>query len=319
MLIALDGDHRWHLLLAYDSERESAADFTHERCAELIAEAVVGDPDCDVEVQGVLPWHMQVFTAERFREGRMFLAGDAAHAMPPTGGLGLNSGIGDAHNLAWKLAAAIRGGAPDAVLDTYETERKPVALANAAYSMHNAENMAATGLVGILSHDADALATIEEPEGEELRRKLAAAIPLQKEHFWIDGITFGYSYERGALVDDGTEPVVSTVMEYRPSGRPGARAPHCLLRDGDREVSPVDLSDNCLLLLAGPEGDPWREAAAALGGVGSFPFRAFVVGEAGAPATDLVDHDGGPLRSGTAGRRADPARRARRLAQEVRR
>ena len=93
------------------------------------------------EVLAVAPWHMSAQIAERYRDGRIFLVGDAAHRFPPTGGLGLNTGVADVHNLVWKLAAARDGRLPADALDTYEAERRPVAQFNCDQSLHNAMKM----------------------------------------------------------------------------------------------------------------------------------------------------------------------------------
>jgi hypothetical protein len=211
--------------------------------------------------------------------------------MPPTGGLGLNSGVGDAHNLAWKLAAVIRGDAENELLDTYEAERRPVAIANAQYSMDNATKMAETGLAGILSHDPRALETVELPAGERVRSELSAAIPLQKEQFYFDGATFGYCYDSDAVLPDDSAPIVSSTADYRQTTRPGARAPHCWLRQDGGFISTIDLSDGCFLILTGPDGAKWREAAASIPEM-SFPLRVQIVAGPEDPSADLIDETG---------------------------
>lgn len=295
VLICLDGRGRWHFLFPYDAEVEGPEDYPAERCAAMIAEAVVGDPDCPVDVRSVLPWRMSSALAERFRVGRVFLAGDAAHSMPPTGGLGLNTGVADVHNLAWKLAAVLRGDASSALLDSYEAERRPVAAFNSAYSLTNATKMAESGLSGILVRDPDAAATLEQPEGEALREVLRAAIPDQREQFYFEGVTLGYAYEAGAVVADGSAPEPSTIAEYRPSGRPGGRAPHAWVRREGERISTVDLADGRFVLLAAADGDAWVRAATAAGRGAGLELDAYRVVPApsdGAPGV-LVDEQGG--------------------------
>src|SRR5690606_9478745 len=97
-----------------------------ERCVELVR-AGLGVPDIDVTIDDVMQWQASADVAERFQDGRVFLVGDAAHVMPPYGGYGGNTGIQDAHNLAWKLASVLRGDADEALLTTYDAERRPVA------------------------------------------------------------------------------------------------------------------------------------------------------------------------------------------------
>jgi len=162
----------------------------------------------------------------------------------------MNTGIGDVHNLAWKLHAVLRGIAGPGLLDTYETERMPVGKRNTDTSVRNAETMAESGLAGILTNDPVGFAVIEQPAGEELRERIAAAIPSQLEHFCSDGLSFGYCYNSAAIVPDGTPAVLSGVGDYRPTARPGARAPHkWLTRNGD-EVSTIDLSDGRFVVLS---------------------------------------------------------------------
>ncbi|GAA4608350.1 putative polyketide hydroxylase [Actinoplanes octamycinicus] len=114
------------LIVGYDPERgESLEDFTDSRCAELVR-AAIGVDDIDVRIRSRFPWDMAESTATRYVDGRVLLAGDAAHVIPPTGGYGANTGIADAHNLAWKLAAVLAGTAGPELLETYDSERRPV-------------------------------------------------------------------------------------------------------------------------------------------------------------------------------------------------
>ncbi|WP_344430943.1 FAD-dependent monooxygenase [Amycolatopsis minnesotensis] len=124
-LVSTADPRRWQASIAYDPAEESTEDFTDERCARLVR-AAVGE-DIDVEIEGVAAWEQAVGVAERYRDGRVFLVGDSAHVWPPAGALGANTGVQDAHNLAWKLAAVVKGEAGDALLDTYDAERRPVA------------------------------------------------------------------------------------------------------------------------------------------------------------------------------------------------
>ncbi|MYS82727.1 FAD-dependent monooxygenase [Embleya scabrispora] len=171
-LIAPDGSTRWTYNLAFDPERESPADYPAKRCAELIRHAV-GAPDLAVRVRSALPSQLGIAIAKRFRSGRVFLVGDAAHRFPPTGGFGMNTGVRDAHNPAWKPAAVLRGQAGEDLLASYEAERVPVARFNAAQSMRNAERMAGTG---VLFTEPGAPAAIEDAAGHEPRTGPATAV-----------------------------------------------------------------------------------------------------------------------------------------------
>ena len=113
-------------MVPYDADQESVGDYDVKRCAGLVRRALE-DPDLDFTVETISTWAMTAQVAERYHEGRIFLVGDSAHRFPPTGGLGLNTGVQDAHNLAWKLAAVLTGSANASLLESYEVERKPVA------------------------------------------------------------------------------------------------------------------------------------------------------------------------------------------------
>ena len=275
VIISLDGGSRWHLLFAYDADRESVEDYPPERC-QAIVRGLIGRDDIGIDVRSVFPWRMRAAVAQRFRAGRIFLAGDAAHTMPPTGGMGMNTGIGDVHNLAWKLHAVLRGIAGPTLLDTYETERMPVGRRNTENSVSNARTMMETGLAGILVSDPEGFAHIETPEGARIRDQIAAAIPGQLEHFSFDGLSFGYTYDSGAVVPDGTPPVPSGVGNYVPTARPGARAPHVWLRRGDETVSTIDLSDGRFVVLSATPS--WADAARQAAGKLQVPLDAYVVG-----------------------------------------
>jgi 2-polyprenyl-6-methoxyphenol hydroxylase-like FAD-dependent oxidoreductase len=125
-LVSTAQPDRWQLSVAYDPHTESEADFTRDRCRTLIHTAL-GRDDIPVDVEGVASWEQGIGIAERMRAGRIFLAGDSAHVWPPAGAMGANTGVQDAHNLAWKLAGVINGWAGPGLLDSYEAERLPVA------------------------------------------------------------------------------------------------------------------------------------------------------------------------------------------------
>ena len=135
--VAHDIDREWVYMHAYDPDAEDAASYTPARCDQLVRRALA-NPDVDLDIVTIATWTMTAQVAPRFRAGRFFLVGDAAHRFPPTGGLGLNTGVQDAHNLAWKLAAVEHGRAEVDLLDSYEQERRPVAQRNAEVSLANA-------------------------------------------------------------------------------------------------------------------------------------------------------------------------------------
>ena len=190
-------------------------------------------------------WRMSAQVAAEYRRGNTVLAGDAAHRFPPTGGLGMNTGIQDAHNLAWKLAFVLRGQAGDALLDTYETERRPVALSNTEWSVVNNARM------------AELLAAVRDGNPDRIGFWLDDMI----NHYHFAGRSLGFRYGAGALIPDFSTAEPLDSRHYRPTDRPGSRFPHLWL-DAGRTRSTLDWFDRCFALVAGPEGEPWKRAAA---------------------------------------------------------
>ncbi|MFE1412064.1 FAD-dependent oxidoreductase [Streptomyces sp. NPDC058746] len=270
-LLPVDNAERWVFHAPWHPDRgETMEDFTDERCAEHIRRAV-GAPGLDVEITGKAPWHAAERVAERYGSGRVFLAGDSAHEMSPTGAFGSNTGIQDAHNLAWKLAAVLKGSAGPRLLESYEAERLPVARATSARaSARSAEH----------SHPG------YEPDPE-------SAAPGGGRPGGVLSVAMGYRYHQGAVLGaDHEQPVVPERM--RPSGDPGTRAPHLWLRfcgepgPGER-VSTVDLYERSFVLLSS-EGTPWRDAARSVAGELGVDLVAYAVGTG--PGADLEPEEG---------------------------
>ena len=238
--MTINGTDRWGFLVTSLSHYGFTPDqFTPAFCTEIIRKAVGADT-VDVQVLGVSAWKASALVAERYRAGPVFLAGDAAHEMPPTGGFGLNTGVQDAQNLAWKLAAVLRGEAGDALLDTYDAERRPVGVAVTHSSLLNALSMGRTA------------------------RQDKAVLP-RKEFLNEIGLVFGARYRSAAVVPDGeAEPAQDQVEHYLPSAAPGCRAPHVWLARAGKPLSTLDLLGRDFVLLTAPRGAPWREAAARL-------------------------------------------------------
>jgi putative polyketide hydroxylase len=256
---------RWSFLLhSLTQYGFTPGDFTHERCIALIRQAV-GVADLPVKILGISAWVASAVVADRYRHARIFLAGDAAHEMPPTGGFGLNTGVQDVHNLVWKLAAVLHGQAGDPLLDTYHPERQPLGAIITKVSLDNCLSMGRT------ERQADA--------------KLPRAEFLSEQ-----GLVFGAAYESSAVVPDGTPPpfVADPITQYVPSARPGRRAPHVWLeREGER-ISTIDLFGPRFVLLTGPRGHAWREAARAVTSPSFPPLVAYTIGGDG----ELSDSDG---------------------------
>jgi 2-polyprenyl-6-methoxyphenol hydroxylase-like FAD-dependent oxidoreductase len=201
----------------------SLQSMARERATEIVRLGA-GVHDLEVNVLTTVPWTMQADCGERWRVGRVFLAGDAAHRMTPAGGLGMNTGIQDVHNLCWKLAAVIQGYAGSGLLDTYEVERMPVAQYNVARS------------VGLITG-----------AGTENGRTA------------LD-IDLGFKYTSTAVISDGTSESTDVSREYEPTGRPGARAPHCWLGREPNRFSSLDLFGPHWTLLSSTRIETWGEA-----------------------------------------------------------
>ena len=207
-----------------------------------------GIPDLDVKIINRSVWRVSRQVAKTFRSGRVFLVGDAAHRFPPTGGFGLNSGVQDAHNLAWKLAYVLKGKAADGLLDSYQAERRPVAESNADFSFANRLRFA----------------LVEQAIRSGNEDRIAFWIADTDNHLHSIGQSFGFSYVSDAVVPDGTvaKPLNSRV--YTPTDRPGARFPHMWL-DSARKRSTLDWFDRQFVVVAGRLGHAWQRAAEAAG------------------------------------------------------
>ena len=166
--LTINGTDRWGFLIHSPSKYGwKPEDFTPEFCVNLIRKGI-GVSDIPVTVLGVSPWQASAIVSDRYRVGNVFLAGDAAHEMPPTGGFGLNTGVQDVHNLAWKIAAVLRGDADEALLDSYHDERQPLGDDHTQNSLANAMSMGRTERQGRRA----AAAGIPGRAGPDLRREL---------------------------------------------------------------------------------------------------------------------------------------------------
>ncbi len=242
-----------------DGERTTDlwTDTSDERCVEFVREAL-GDPEIAVEIENVQRWNSCAEWAERLHEGRVFIAGDAAHNMPPTGGFGGNTGIQDGHNLAWKLALVLDGTAGPGLLASYDKERRAVAefTVEQAYTRY------------VLRLDPEL--------GKE---NLMPVVPEAT-------VELGYRYRSDAVLSETDGDDSPAEDPAAPSARPGTRAPHLVVHVNDAPVSLLDLMGRTFVLLAGSEGQPWCDAAEAVAtqlGVEIAPYR---VGGAGGSLDD---------------------------------
>jgi 2-polyprenyl-6-methoxyphenol hydroxylase-like FAD-dependent oxidoreductase len=276
--LTINARDRWGFLVnSLSAYGYTASDFTPERSLELVRLAA-GVPDLAVKILGIAPWTASAHVAERYGHGRIFLAGDAAHEMPPTGGFGLNTGIQDVHNLAWKLAGVLRGAAGPALLGTYHEERQPVGRVITQQSLFNSQSMGRLGA-----------------------RSSGTAI-ARPEYLNEQGMIFGAAYTSSALVPDGTPPpaLANPVTDYVPSARPGARAPHVWLERNGMRLSTIDLVG--FVVLAGRRGTAWVQAARQLASEMQLTLGAHNIGDGEIedadgqwPAAYGVDEDGAVL------------------------
>jgi len=213
-----------------------------------VIQDLIGFP-CDFDIRHVIPWRHHLLVAERYRDGRVFLAGDAVHLVIPTGGLGMNTGVGDAFDLSWKLAGTIKGWGGPGLLDSYEQERRPIGIRNVA-----AAGWAAAG-VPIWRALVTPAVYEDTPEGEAKRRELAASFDVshRRMHGMV-GVEAGYSYAGSSLISDEPGNVAEwETSRYVPHARPGVRIPHMWLQDG-RALQDVLGNDYTLLDLHGDCG-----------------------------------------------------------------
>lgn len=203
--------------------------------AEVIRK-LIGQP-IPFELLHVAPWTVHNALAERYREGRVFLLGDAAHLQSPSGGYGMNGGVADAINFGWKLAAVLHGWGGEDLLDSYETERRQFHVRALAESI---QNSADNELVTPGLEDAILGAARRETLAERIQK-------IKPKNFQSLGVSLGYRYESSpVIVPDGTPPTPFETSRYVPTARPGHRAPHAWLADGR---STLDLFGDRLVLL----------------------------------------------------------------------
>jgi 2-polyprenyl-6-methoxyphenol hydroxylase-like FAD-dependent oxidoreductase len=220
---AVDGKELWRLNIRNVKQEQIDALNAPEKLRHALGE------DIPFKLLEVRPWTGHCVVAERYQDGRVFLAGDAAHLNWPTGGFGMNTGVGDAVDIGWKLAAVLKGWGGAHLLDSYTAERKPIAMINvneAAEMRANYDNQTPFSLK--IEEDSEA--------GNQLRDKARVAIMRTRaKEFRHDsaGIELGYRYENSPIcVSDGTSPPALDHGLYVPSTWPGVRAPHVWLKDG---------------------------------------------------------------------------------------
>jgi 2-polyprenyl-6-methoxyphenol hydroxylase-like FAD-dependent oxidoreductase len=224
-LVAINGRDQWRFSLIGDVQKQEA---TEAEMRAAIVRAV--GREFDFEILSILPWVRSQLVADAYRRGRVLIAGDAAHLTSPTGGFGMNTGILDAVNLSWKLAAVTQGWAGPALLDSYEIEQRPVAIRNVTEAGGNLKRM----LSPRIARPDPIMFTGDGPEAEQARREYGERYTEMMRREWFSiGIHLGYVYEPSpVVVPDGTRAPEMTVSTYTPTARPGSRAPHVWLAAG---------------------------------------------------------------------------------------
>lgn len=247
--IGYERAHTWVFMQSYDPNTQSREDFDDETCRGFV-EAAAGTSIADLKIRNVSPWTMSAQVANSYRKGRVFLVGDAAHRFPPTGGLGLNTGIADAQNLTWKLAKVLEGHAGQGLLNTYEAERRPVAEINSQQSVANAAKLmhlfsAVYGLESskTLEHYA---AVCADPHAFPA---VGEAVEIQRPHFDSFNLQLGYRY--GHAVN----PETLDISRYVPAFELGDYLPLVCLQDGGWLLGL--LANDAFALVTGPAGESW--------------------------------------------------------------
>ena len=261
-------DDRWLLSFQYSPERgERPEDFDQARTERLVRQAA-GRPDAKVRLFDSRSWDVVGAVSDRFSERRAFLVGDAAHAIPPTGGFGGNTGIHDAHNLAWKLAFVLKRRADPSLLASYDRERR-----------HVAERTLAQALARLAAWFKD------------LAHRLPPVEPIVDDL----AVVFGQLYPNGAVISEGNIAVNEFEDPRHPSGRPGSRAPHIVIDRDDRSVAVHDLFDREFVLLTARDGTAWSDAAMSLREKRSLPLTAIRVASDDFTSKYCVDRKGAVL------------------------
>lgn len=260
------------LIRYYDPDVEDLAAMTPEEARGHI-EALVGEALDDVEIKGVSGWTVNKQLAKAFSTGGIFCVGDAVHRHPPSSGLGLNMSVADSYNLAWKVALVDRGVAGSQLLETHDSERRPIDRAGVERAMSSLiESLEIADALGLVAGQTEEegwtlLAELDDPSpvGDSRRAALNGALELAHLQFNAVGLEVGYAYEAGALVQTEASdriPARQPVLEYQPTTRPGNRVPHARLEQDGVPMSSIDLVDGLqFALLVGLGGDIWREAA----------------------------------------------------------
>ena len=230
-VMAVDLKQKW---IIAQRTNGSQHEFDKDYYIQLVRD-VAEASDLKVNIINTSIWQMSGLNAKQYSNKRVFLVGDSAHRMPPTGGMGMNTGIHDAHNLAWKLAYVINNYAGADLLDSYQQERQPIAAYTIEWSCRN----------------SDMLRNIMQSKNENNKEKFEKALSLQKTQLNHRGLDLGFIYQSNAIYSDIEATEELDPDNYHPSSTPGGRAPHCKIKIEGKTLSTLDLfSDKFVLLLS---------------------------------------------------------------------
>jgi aklavinone 12-hydroxylase len=263
--VFINGDepHVGVAAVEYDPTGDAAADFAHVRALRIVRD-VLGVPDFAAKVLEVQTFELAAQVADEMARGRVFVIGDAAHTMPPTGGLGGQTAIQDGYDIAWKLALVLHGDAGAALLDTYAAERKPVGEMTVARQLANyVERL--------------------RPDRAEVARHVLESAGQVPDYM---SVAFGYRYRSTAILTESPDDGAPAESPFAPTGRPGTRAPHVAFVHRGAKISSLDLMGRDLVLLCGPGGGGWARAGTAIAWLAAVPLVVYRVG------ADLLDVEG---------------------------
>ncbi|MCS6937997.1 MAG: FAD-dependent monooxygenase [Roseiflexus sp.] len=287
--------NRWLIVWGYDISQPPPV--VDEATAIKIAHNLIGDDTIPITIESTSLWSVNHMYATRYSRGRVFCMGDACHRHPPSNGLGSNTSIQDAYNLAWKLALVLQGKASPRLLETYSDERAPIGKQIVERANKSIREFGpifeALGLLET-NDPQQMLANMEirkenSPRGAEAREKLRKAIELKNYEFNAHGVEMNQRYRSVAVVSDGApEPPYERDPElyYHPTTWPGARLPHCWLEHRGRKVSTLDLAGKGrFTLLTGIGGEAWKTAAAEVSARTGVEIACYTIG----PGREVLD------------------------------
>jgi 2,4-dichlorophenol 6-monooxygenase len=268
--VQLTPHHEWSALFLH---RDMIQMDTSDAAVSSLIAACIGDPAVEFRIKHVSQWQINELVADYYRSGRIFLAGDAAHRHSPANGLGSNTSIQDAYNLAWKLAAVLAGRAGSALLDTYDAERRPVGCQVVDRSSRSLQEvMTLTDPIGLAPGQTakegwEQVHSLFAATSEDAtrRQQVLDALELINSQLNCHGVELGQQYRSTAVIDDGTPespPTVDSELYYRPSTTPGHYLPHVWLQRGTDYVSTLDITGHGrFTVITGVSGQAWIDAA----------------------------------------------------------